>query len=308
MEFNFVNGTIGTKKEFNETVVAALGTIYSDGYSVSVRKVSKNNDIFCDGLTIVKNGINISPTIYLESFYDEYKKGRSLGSIVKHISNLYECNKHGAQFDIKEVENFEIARNKICIKLVNAEKNKEILANTPHLKYLDLAVIFYIQLGMKDDEIMSTTVKDWMLDKWEITEKELFYIAYENTRKMNEYKIENIFKRIFHLMDEEMREMVESMDGNIIPMYVASNKKMINGASILLYNDIMGKFADKFNDDFYIIPSSIHECIFIPAKYVDYPEEIKIMVMSVNPTLNPEEVLSENVYIYKRALRNIEIC
>ena len=51
--------------------------------------------------------------------------------------------------------------------------------------------------------------------------------------------------------------------------------------------------------DFYILPSSIHEAIFIPASENVDAEELKTMVREVNETQVPkEDFLSNEVYFY----------
>lgn len=51
-----MNGTITTKKDFVETVKAAMETMYSDGYVVRVQDIQKNNGMILCGLTIQKIG------------------------------------------------------------------------------------------------------------------------------------------------------------------------------------------------------------------------------------------------------------
>ena len=52
-------------------------------------------------------------------------------------------------------------------------------------------------------------------------------------------------------------------------------------------------------DSFYVLPSSIHECILVPQKLAPEPEELSAMVHDINCTqVLPEEVLSDRVYCY----------
>lgn len=86
-EFNFggivmMNGTITTKEAFVETVKSAMEAMYAEGYIVRVQEVQKNNGLVLYGLTIQKTGVNIAPTIYLDSYYEEYRNGRTLASII----------------------------------------------------------------------------------------------------------------------------------------------------------------------------------------------------------------------------------
>ena len=67
-----------------------------------------------------------------------------------------------------------------------------------------------------------------------------------------------------------------------------------------MHTGVVKKFADKVGQDIYIIPSSIHEVILIPAMGWD-TKEIDEMIREVNRTqLDPVEILSDHVYVYKR--------
>ena len=50
-----------------------------------------------------------------------------------------------------------------------------------------------------------------------------------------------------------------------VPMYVCSNTSKINGAGVILYDGLLKEFAERVDNNFYILPSSIHETLLIPA-------------------------------------------
>lgn len=91
-------------------------------------------------------------------------------------------------------------------------------------------------------------------------------------------------------------------------MYVATNVTKSNGAAVFLYNSMLSGFADSISRDFYIIPSSVHELIFLPDDLKLDPEDIKSMILNVNSTCAaPEEVLSNNLYHYQRKTGLVEL-
>ena len=57
---------------------------------ISVHTNIKNNGVKRTGIMISENGINISPTIYLEEYFQQFKRGYPLELIVKDILSLYE--------------------------------------------------------------------------------------------------------------------------------------------------------------------------------------------------------------------------
>jgi hypothetical protein len=84
-------------------------------------------------------------------------------------------------------------------------------------------------------------------------------------------------------------------------MYILSNFKGINGASCLLYENVLSEFAQLIQSDFYILPSSIHEIILVPYDKAILKEALAEMVEEVNRTqVSGDEVLSDRVYFYSR--------
>jgi len=90
-----------------------------------------------------------------------------------------------------------------------------------------------------------------------------------------------------------------SKDEDIYPMYILTNQKGINGASCMIYKDVIKEFAQLIKSDIYILPSSIHEIILIPLEGSEDKERFKRMVIDINSSQVPaDEVLSDSVYMY----------
>lgn len=92
-------------------------------------------------------------------------------------------------------------------------------------------------------------------------------------------------------------------------LWVVSNSEKFNGASAMLYTEDLSKLADKLDADLYIIPSSVDEVLAVSAKSmiasdVNY---LKEMVSEVNKTLEPEMLLSNEVYTFDKQSHKITI-
>jgi hypothetical protein len=89
-------------------------------------------------------------------------------------------------------------------------------------------------------------------------------------------------------------------------MYVATNSRQANGATVICYPDFLRKISESMNTDFYILPSSIHEVILVPMDNGININDLTQMVQQVNKTqLEPEEVLSNHAYYYCRQKNKI---
>ena len=304
-----MNGTITTKKDFVETVKVAIETMYSDGYVVRVQDVQKNNGLVLCGLTIQKVGINIAPTIYLDSFYEEYRKGRTLESIVNTIAATYEEHKVEKDFSVDMISSFDSVKEKICFKLINAEKNQELLQDVPHIPFMDLAIVFYILVDQSSNGNATALVRKSMMQLWGNPDVyDIYDLAKMNTQRLFRGHVASMMEVMSGIIaekanvDHDLVDAFFSMDvyeDNFMPMFVATNKSKINGASVILYDGLLAEFARRVGGDFYILPSSIHETIFLPATGEMDVEYLIDMVRTVNSTeVSPDEVLSDNVYKY----------
>ena len=91
-------------------------------------------------------------------------------------------------------------------------------------------------------------------------------------------------------------------------MYVLSNKARVQGAACILYPGILKDFAAAIRSDFYILPSSIHEVILLPAQGEEDREALKQMVREVNASqVEREEVLSDSVYYFDREQNKLQV-
>lgn len=279
--------------EFEKLVIEEIKHMYPDA-EVTCTEIRKNNNIVYKALLIRESGINICPTIYLNHFYVEWKKGQSIVQICTKISDLYEKNKRDRDFDITELIDFEKVRNRICYKIVNFERNKELLEQIPYIKILDLAITFFVSMEISEDGISSTLIRDSFLDAWNTNVDEIWKIAQENTPRLFAPDTMNMNQALCKLFCKD-----QILDDSI-EMYVVTNRERINGASAILYNGLLKQLALKLNMDFYIIPSSIHEVILLPYEEGERQKLEEIVEQVNDKEVSDEEILSYRVYHYSR--------
>lgn len=85
------------KEAMKQQIMEALSKKLGASFHVSIQEVLKTN-VKLDGLTIMQDGANITPTIYLDPFYKELENGASTDNIAKRILQIYfdsePCTKH----------------------------------------------------------------------------------------------------------------------------------------------------------------------------------------------------------------------
>ena len=310
------NGTIKTMDVFAGTIKVAVEETIGAGYVVEIHEVIKNNDTHLTGLTIRNEASNIAPTIYLNGYFDQYKDGAPLAIICNNIIATYEEHKVTDNFDVTIITDFTKVQDKICYKLVNAQSNHELLKDAPHkIVCDDLAVIFYVLVSQDNAGTASVTVRNNLMELWNVSVEVLYDTAMANTQRLFRGSVRSMADVMMEILADRMDEdnvkefydMVVSPD-DMIPMYVCSNTAKLNGAGVILYHDLLKEFAERTGADFYILPSSIHETLLIPQSEIMDVDYLRQMVNEVNSTeVAPEEILSNHVYRYSRETDSIEL-
>ena len=313
-----MNATVETMDEFAQVVKEAVEASLGDGYEVSINEVLKNNDTRLTGLTIRTEESNIAPTIYLEGSFERYKAGdTSVPVIVSEILSVYENHKSTVSFDVSMVADFSACKERVCYKLVNAERNRELLADAPHhIVCEDLAVVYYILVSNDGEGTATITVRTPLFENWTVSEEELFKITLANTQRIFRGSVRSMSSVLVDLLSDRMDEETSNefydlcvSSEDLVPMYVCTNSGKIHGAGAMLYEGLLKDFSKRTGcDDFFILPSSVHEVLFVPASEGMIPEALRNMVHEVNSTqVAPEEFLSDNVYVDHRAEDRIVI-
>lgn len=303
-----------TMEEFAEAVKNGVEALLGEGLQVEIQDSVKNNDTHLTGLIIRNAGSNIAPNIYLEYYFDKYWEGMTMEEITGRIIRAYKECHVPEHIDISAVLDFESIKDCICYKLVNADWNKERLSDIPYMAFYDLALIPYIVVSNDKNGISSVTINDDMLERWDIDKEALFDLAKQNTRRLFRYKIDTMINVIGDIMSANSEEFEDDFlnemeaPGEMPGMYVCTNESKTNGAGVILYDGLLRDFSDTINDSFYILPSSIHETIFVPDSENLDAGYLKSLVNEINQAVvQSDEVLSNNVYYYNRSEDCVEM-
>ena len=116
---------------FKVKVQKAVSEVLGQEYTVELREVQKNNGVLLQGLMIRKGQDNVTPTIYLNSFWEAYEGGVTFADIIKKIISIYKEDGIGRKIDVSFFQDFEKVKEKLCFRLVNREKNREQLEKVP---------------------------------------------------------------------------------------------------------------------------------------------------------------------------------
>lgn len=260
------------------------------GFDVEVRDVTKNNGVKRKGLYFGEG--RYSPIIYLEPYFDIkfIKNKEAINDIANQIYEIYKENK--AETKKYDVENaVEHWKDAIYLEVVNYEANKDVLELCPHIRFLDLAIVFRVLIWI-DESGMASVLFDDIPENSNLDE--MYNIAKENTLKFFGVVNRNIYDLLLS-MNEDIGESI-SIDRS---MYVLTNKTFTGGANLIAIPEVLRSVCEKFNvDDYYIILSSTNELIIIYGIDVEsLSESLRKSVKHINDTEVPDtQILSYNLY------------
>ncbi|MBR5474112.1 MAG: hypothetical protein IKU83_01740 [Lachnospiraceae bacterium] len=298
--------------QFLEHVRSEISKIMPEA-KVDIHHILKNNRVALDGLTILEEGETISPTIYLNEFYEKYCKGSNLEELLLEIWMVYQISRCKPVFDVSRLKEFDYIKDRIVFKLINYEENREMLEDMPYKRVLDLAMVFYFIIEDEKLGVATATISNSHLKLWGVSEEEVYQIAKMNTPHLLGWELKNMDSLIEEMVERNLSlhsvadEVIEEIRKATIgrehrsdsPMYVLTNTERFNGACCMLYQDVLSQFAKEQNSDLYILPSSIHEVILLPCSLSPNKEELIDMVREINRTeVSATERLSDQVYRY----------
>lgn len=287
--------------EFKEYLIEELSRRLGGDVTLSYKEVLKNNGIILDGLILADKESNISPTVYVNDFYDCFLGGMELKEIADEIENVYNRKNLDGNFETSFFMDLESVKSKIAFKIINAGLNNKLLETVPHRNYLDLAICYYVVVDEKMISNGTILITNEHMKMWKLQEEDLYEFAMTNSPRIREAQIMDMKDMLHELIIENNREEdIDFLDGNMDGcMYVLSNKDKIFGAAAILYDDLIKNFSRKVNANLYILPSSIHEVIIVPENCVDDSDYLNDMVCEVNATQVPKsEILSDHAYFY----------
>lgn len=303
-------------QEFIKGIKEELQKQVGNELEVVVQKTEKNNGLKLDGIVLKREGDITAPVHYLQGYFEEFEKGKSLSWCANKILKVEALHQGKAPEVLPILHNWEKASKQVFPMLINREWNQETIKNMPYREFLDLAVIYYIKLDTADVGEATAKINHGMLKLWGIEEQELYDRAMENLKEKSYPEIKGMLHVLEEMLFEEVKkeknqqagleDMAQNMRKEIeetggIGFYVLTNRDKIKGASCLLYTELLVRFGEQVGKNFYILPSSIHELLLMPDMENMQVEELRTMVAEVNEKeVAVDEVLSGQVYYFER--------
>ena len=271
---------------------------HPEEYKASINHVVKNNSVELDGICLHRAGDTLSPTVYLNHFYEEYLEGRPLHSILSEIAATLSSEVPELEVNTSLYDNYDAIRHQIIFRLVNYERNEELLTSCPYLPFCDLAITFRWLVHSDSSGIASALITNKEMELWNITLEELYQTASINTRRRFPATIQPIQQLLSEYLDKDadIQELLDQTPDEL-QLFILSNEPRINGSTSMIYDGILADFAKKIKKDLYILPSSIHEVLLMPATKEIEEQALLNLVRDANRTVvGLPDILSDSIY------------
>lgn len=243
--------------------------IKDHGYGAELITPEKDGEVRTAIKVSFKNS-NISPVVYIDCYPEYTYTDEDIAEFVVELAEKSRPN----DFNINHIISWDEVKNKVypCVCHKSNVNSNALSVNM----IADITLYFRIKVDSlsEDGSLASIVLSKELFDKWGVTFDRVYKTAFNN--------LENNFS-----------------PATFCGMPVLTNEDRLHGAALMFSEYALETFLGELDlEECYIIPSSIHEVLIVDCN-LSTPEEIKKMIADVNEGfVEPNEVLSEEVYHY----------
>lgn len=303
-----------TIEDFTESVASRILDYLPERFgeaNVTTYSTVKNSKKV-HGLCIRLQGQTVAPVFYMENyylsdmeditddilfyiasdiipFYDEYFESGSSSEVEKQIEDF-------------NIDNFDEVKKYLKPIIVNKKNYNELLSSFNYRVINDMAVLVIIDVPSDLFKYGPCCIK--VSKDFERLWNRSFYEIYDeamNNIKESSFVLRDLSKRLMGKKEVNYLER-ESIRSKKTLFELTSNNMMF-GASALINPVVMNKVCDLFPEGFYIIPSSIHECLIVSKRTAESPYILRKQLVSINDDgtlISSDDVLSYDIYSYEQ--------
>ena len=265
------------------------------------------NDQKLHGLTFRPKGSDAAPTLYVDDLYERHKNGEELGYLLVELSDRYEQARN-APAPPKIDFSWENVRDKLTVRLLEKNRNTDFLAGMPYADVGNgLAMIVDINMGEDRGGDWRIAVNHGVMEQMGVDKETMFITAMDDSAHLAPAVLTDMSQALFSPERENLLDRAEPIDpADVGSMYVLTTETGTLGAAALFYPEVREKAAELMGSGYYVLPSSVHEVILVPDTIGHNEQELCDMVKQANRTVvEPQDVLSDNVYHYDRETRDL---
>ena len=246
--------------------------------------------------------------------YQEYEKG-SWAAVWEPILSSIDSSRKFMELgiiDLIEKNEYDLLKDKLFIRPLNFKDHRYELKNHIYKCIGDMVLVLYILASDENDgkrhDVLSVKVPRSSMQAWGIDEEEVWENAMSNTYIMAPPRIYlnpmDIVNPPYHRgAFMALNSDITSLAPNAVP--TVTTTAQINGAIAMFYPGVMKRIAELFGDDYYIAFTGTSEAR-LHKKGTIQPRNILMRIKQMNKTFDPSETLSNKVYLYEAAKKELK--
>jgi len=255
------------------------------GAEIRVENIQKMNEQYT-GLIVKPEGRESVPVANLDMFYENYLQNEDIDNSLRNISNMLQTA-IPPEINDAILKDYDQMKEKLFVRLSPAAESADIAANSPSRTEGDMLMTYHIFVESQDGGFMSARITNEIAKDLGLDMKQLHKDALANTAVLMPAKVQSMMAALTGI-DEENPAML-----------VVTNELGTFGAGALFCEGVMDQVAERFNGNYFLLPSSVHEWIAVPDDGRFEIADLENMVRSANRTVvDPADRLSDNVFHY----------
>jgi len=212
-------------------------------------------------------------------------------------------NKLFEYVDMTDIWDYEKMKDRLMIKLCDPELNQKYLEDKIYTMHGDFAATYCMVMHGNEESGTCDVVTQPLMKAWGIPLEQLHKdaILADKSREPILVDLNEVFSSEPPWIKRPKNLLTEGVEYHPLrsPILRLSNGSKRYGASMILHDDIMRRVGEILGSEFYVLPSSIHETILVPAIGGKDVSELSLMVKEINETeVAPYEKLSDKVQHY----------
>ncbi len=264
--------------------------------------VETSEDDGCPRIFIRTPSDYLSPGIPLEMFYEEYRHGTALNAICSRILEVYTAETLRPFCTAGDMADKTVFLRNLELRPLSLLRYKKLMPLFPHEVRCGILFVFTSALCGECGKLGGTLVTPELLHALRVKKDSLFSAALSNMKTEMPSLIAPLSVYLDRLSCRDaasfacFRIQKGSMDRD--SLFVLTNSKQRFGACSLFYPGLTEDLNERFGA-YYILPSSVHEVLILPAEDAGSIREMKNLIRSVNASLNDTLlILSDELYAY----------
>ena len=241
-------------------------------------------------------------TLNLEDIYNKNLTKDEIEKLIKGKVDMFSKLYDSANNVLDNVEDFDYIKDKLTVRLLPYEENKEKLEDVVYERFYDIAVVLYITISHEDGILNTAKVKRSFIEKWNKTPSELFPIAAQNVIRDQHPMIGDLTSVVADNLEDVFLATPESISSYVGAALLTTSQKT-NGAVAVFIPGVADKLVELFGDSFYVVFTSLHEAMI--HKNGESVEGMYRALDGTNRAFGQEDYLSSTVYFYDKDKRDL---